>query len=168
MVGLSDTGEGAAISFSSTSRKGAAFWQTFRLFLPLLFRLQRQQYSATSRFDSRPGHSDFQLTHSSSNTVAPWSNEPLTEMSARNLPSGEGQPAPKADSLAFICLESVGASTSQNPMGLHRLLQGQFLYLFLHVFPVCLPPLSTRRCSVLYRDKGVSLSIRQRYLCLLC
>jgi hypothetical protein len=41
---------------------------------------------------------------------------------------GKGRPARKPDNLTAICetycLENVGASTSQNPMSLHGLLQG--------------------------------------------
>jgi hypothetical protein len=59
--------------------------------------------------------------------MARGSTQPLTEMSARNLPGGNGRPARKADNLTAICeptvWESVGASTSHNPMGLHGLLQ---------------------------------------------
>jgi hypothetical protein len=59
--------------------------------------------------------------------MALGSNEPLTEMSTRNLPGGKGRPARKADNFAISradCLENVGASMSPNPMDLHSLLQG--------------------------------------------
>jgi hypothetical protein len=35
--------------------------------------------------------------------VALGSTQPLTEMSARNLPGGKGRPARKADNLTAIC-----------------------------------------------------------------
>jgi hypothetical protein len=55
--------------------------------------------------------------------MALGSTQPLTEMSTRNLPVNKGLPVRKSDNLTAIC-EDVGASTSQNPMGLHDLLQG--------------------------------------------
>jgi hypothetical protein len=65
--------------------------------------------------------------------MALGSTQPLTEMSTRNIPGGKGRLARGADNLTAICepicLESVGASTSHNPMGLHDLLQG-YLYLY--------------------------------------
>jgi hypothetical protein len=36
----------------------------------------------------------------------PW-DQPLTEMSARNLPGGKGRPARKADNLTDICEPTV-------------------------------------------------------------
>jgi hypothetical protein len=54
--------------------------------------------------------------------------KPLIEMSTRIFLVGYGRPASKADNLTAICepfLETVGTSTSHNPMGLHDLLQGQ-------------------------------------------
>jgi hypothetical protein len=57
-----------------------------------------------------------------------WSSQPLTEMSTRNLPGDERWLVCKADNLTAICqltcLENVGASMSDNCMGLHGLLQG--------------------------------------------
>jgi hypothetical protein len=50
------------------------------------------------------------------------STQPLTKMSARNLPGDKGRPDHKADNLIAIYLENVGASTSDNPMALHGLL----------------------------------------------
>jgi hypothetical protein len=35
--------------------------------------------------------------------AALWSSQPLTEMSTRNIPGGEGRPARKADNLTAIC-----------------------------------------------------------------
>jgi hypothetical protein len=35
--------------------------------------------------------------------MALWSTQPLTEMSTRNIPGGEGRPARKADNLTAIC-----------------------------------------------------------------
>jgi hypothetical protein len=64
----------------------------------------------------------------SSHTMFLGSNQPLTEMSTRNLPQGKGRLALKAGNLTAICqadcLENVGASTSHNPMDLHGLLEG--------------------------------------------
>jgi hypothetical protein len=65
--------------------------------------------------------------------MALGSTQPLPEMITRNLTGGKGRPARKANNLTAICEPTVqkneGSSTSQNPMGLHVLLQGQF-YLF--------------------------------------
>jgi hypothetical protein len=62
-----------------------------------------------------------------SRTMALGSTRPLTELSTRNFPGGEGRPAPKGlqphCNLWADCLENVGASTSHNHMGLHGLLQ---------------------------------------------
>jgi hypothetical protein len=56
------------------------------------------------------------------------SAQPLTEMSARNLPGDKGRSAHKADNLTAICdpifVEIVGTFTSHNPMAVHGLLQG--------------------------------------------
>jgi hypothetical protein len=64
--------------------------------------------------------------------MALGSTQPLTEMSTRNIPGGEGRPARKVDNLTAICesivYKNVGASTSHSPMGLHDPLQG-YLYL---------------------------------------
>jgi hypothetical protein len=59
--------------------------------------------------------------------MALGSTKPLTEMSTRNLPGGNGRPARKAHNLTAIrelSRENVRASMSHNPMGLHGLLQG--------------------------------------------
>jgi hypothetical protein len=58
--------------------------------------------------------------------MALGSSQPLTEKSTKNLPGGEGRPARKTDNITVICKPA--ASTSQNPMGLHGLLQAE-LYL---------------------------------------
>jgi hypothetical protein len=50
-------------------------------------------------------------------------SQPLTEMSTRHLPGGKGRPARKANKLISICELIMGASTSQNPMGVHGPLQ---------------------------------------------
>jgi hypothetical protein len=65
-----------------------------------------------------------------SRTMALGSTQPPTEMSTMNLPGG----VKLADRLVGLttsppsvsanCLESVGASMSYNPMGLHGMLQG--------------------------------------------
>jgi hypothetical protein len=44
----------------------------------------------------------FNLPNHSSRTMALWSTQPLTEMSTRNCPGGEGLPARKTD-LTAIC-----------------------------------------------------------------
>jgi hypothetical protein len=51
------------------------------------------------------------------------STQPITEMSTRNLPGGNGRPARKAINL-ITCLENVEASMFHKLMGLHDLLQG--------------------------------------------
>jgi hypothetical protein len=43
------------------------------------------------------------LPNLSSRTVALGSTQPVTEMSTRNLPGGEGRPARRADNLTAIC-----------------------------------------------------------------
>jgi hypothetical protein len=35
--------------------------------------------------------------------MALWSTQPLTEMSTRNFPGGEGQAARKTDNLTHVC-----------------------------------------------------------------
>jgi hypothetical protein len=35
--------------------------------------------------------------------MAQGSTQPLTEMSTRNLPGGNGRPARKADNVTFVC-----------------------------------------------------------------
>jgi hypothetical protein len=45
----------------------------------------------------------FNLPNPFSRTMAMESTQPLTEMSARNLLGGKGQPARKADKLNAIC-----------------------------------------------------------------
>jgi hypothetical protein len=45
----------------------------------------------------------FNLLNSSSRALALRSTQPLTEMSTRNLPGGEGRSARKADNLTAIC-----------------------------------------------------------------
>jgi hypothetical protein len=44
----------------------------------------------------------FKLPNSSSRTMALGSTQPVTEMSARNLPGGRKRPARRADNLATI------------------------------------------------------------------
>jgi hypothetical protein len=61
------------------------------------------------------------LNHSSCN-MALGSTYPLREISTRNLLGGKGRLAPHRH-LWTNCLESVGASTSHKPMGLHGLLR---------------------------------------------
>jgi hypothetical protein len=56
---------------------------------------------AGSIFDEVTGF--FNWPNPSSRTVALRSTQPLTEMSARNLPGGKGRPARKADNLTVIC-----------------------------------------------------------------
>jgi hypothetical protein len=47
------------------------------------------------------------LPSPSSRTMALGSNQPLTEMSTRNLPGGKEQQARKAENLTFICEPTV-------------------------------------------------------------
>jgi hypothetical protein len=66
------------------------------------------------------------LPNPSSRIIALGSTQPLTKMSTRSLPGGNGQSARKADLIAICepdCLENVGTSTSHNLMDLHGLLQ---------------------------------------------
>jgi hypothetical protein len=54
--------------------------------------------------DQIPDEVDFSnLPNPSSRTMALGSTQPLTEMSTRNIPGGEGRPARKADKLTAIC-----------------------------------------------------------------
>jgi hypothetical protein len=72
--------------------------------------------------------------------MALGSTQPLTEMSTTNLPGVKGLPVRKADNLTaiceYVCIESVGASTSHNPTDLHGLLQGQLSLLYFISFTV--------------------------------
>jgi hypothetical protein len=54
------------------------------------------------------------------------STQPLTEMSTRNHPGGEGRPARKADNVPAICETIVRkyGSLDASTQGLHDLLQG--------------------------------------------
>jgi hypothetical protein len=45
----------------------------------------------------------FNWPNPSSRTMALESTQPLTQMSTRNLPGGEGRPARKADNFTAIC-----------------------------------------------------------------
>jgi hypothetical protein len=55
-------------------------------------------------FEFRRGHWIFsRLPNFSSRTMVLGSAHPLTEMSTRNIPGGEGRPARKADDLTAIC-----------------------------------------------------------------
>jgi hypothetical protein len=45
----------------------------------------------------------FNLPNPSSRTMALGSTQPLTEMSTRNLPGGNGRPEQKADNLTATC-----------------------------------------------------------------
>jgi hypothetical protein len=49
----------------------------------------------------------FKLPNSSICIMALGSTQPLTEMSTRNLPGGQKQPACRADNLAAICEPNV-------------------------------------------------------------
>jgi hypothetical protein len=75
----------------------------------------------------------FNLPNYSSRTMALVSTQPLTEMSARNLPGGlKGGRRVRLTilppSVSRLSRENVGASTSHIPMGLYTLLQ-RWLYL---------------------------------------
>jgi hypothetical protein len=63
--------------------------------------------------------------------MALGSTQPLTEMSIRNIPRGEGRPAHKADNLTAIwepIVYKMWEPRRLSPMGLHDPLQG-YLYL---------------------------------------
>jgi hypothetical protein len=71
----------------------------------------------------------FNLPNPSSRTMALGSTQPLTEISTRNLPAGvKGRQRIGLTTLPLsmrrLSRKNVGASISQNPMGLHELLQG--------------------------------------------
>jgi hypothetical protein len=68
------------------------------------------------------------LPNPSGRTMALWSTQPLTEMSTRNLPGGEGvngglrvRLTTLPPSVSRLSRENLGASTSHNPMSLHGL-----------------------------------------------
>jgi hypothetical protein len=79
----------------------------------------------------------FNLPNPSSCNIALLSNQPLTEMSTRNLPGGKGRQARRALNLTAVCeadcLEDGGASIPHTPMGLHGLLQVH-LYIYIVLF----------------------------------
>jgi hypothetical protein len=70
----------------------------------------------------------FNWPNPSSRTMTLVLTQPLIEISTKNLPGGKRRPARKADplppSVSRLSRETVGASTSHNPMVLHGLLQG--------------------------------------------
>jgi hypothetical protein len=70
----------------------------------------------------------FNLPNPSNRTMALGLTQSVTEMSIRYISGSKGRAAHKADNLTAICeptvKENVGASTSQNPVGLHGLLRG--------------------------------------------
>jgi hypothetical protein len=72
----------------------------------------------------------FNLPNPSSGTMSLGSTKYLTDMSIRNLPGGGVKGGRRVrlttlpPSVSRLSTESVGASTSHNPMGLHDLLQG--------------------------------------------
>jgi hypothetical protein len=49
----------------------------------------------------------FNLPNPSSRTMVPWLNQPLTEMTTRNLPGGKGRPVREADNITAICEPNV-------------------------------------------------------------
>jgi hypothetical protein len=71
----------------------------------------------------------FKWPNHSRRTMALGSTQLLTEMSTRNLADGSGGPwrvilTVLPPSVCRLSRENVGASKSQNPMGLHGLLHG--------------------------------------------
>jgi hypothetical protein len=65
----------------------------------------------------------------SSRIIALGSTQPLTKMSARNLPGGKKRPALGLTTLppsVSRMSENVGASTAHNPKGLHGLYRDNF------------------------------------------
>jgi hypothetical protein len=85
----------------------------------------------------------FSLPNPSSRTVALGSTQPLTEIITRKLLGSKERPALEADNLTAICLENVGASKSQNCMGLHGLLRGIAYPTFLPLLPsICVEKLT--------------------------
>jgi hypothetical protein len=89
----------------------------------------------------------FNLPNPSSRTMALGSTQPLTEMSTRNLPGGNGRPA---DNLTAICepivYKNVGTSTSHSPTGLHGPLQG---YLYFNLYMETLKTIDEQRKAIL-------------------
>jgi hypothetical protein len=73
------------------------------------------------------------------------STQPLREISTRNLPEAKGGRCVRLTTLSPSvgdCAESVGASTSHNPMDLDGLLRGQLYLLFaLPCYLFCIRPL---------------------------
>jgi hypothetical protein len=72
----------------------------------------------------------FNLSNPSSCTMALGSNQPLIEMSTRNLPGGKNGRRLGLTTLPLSMSrmsENVGASTSRNPKGLHSLYRDNLL-----------------------------------------
>jgi hypothetical protein len=65
--------------------------------------------------------------------MALGSTQPLTEMSARNLPGDKGRPDRKADNLTAICELSrkMWEPRGLTPIGLHGQLQGEISFNFI-------------------------------------
>jgi hypothetical protein len=79
------------------------------------------------KFDSRLGHWVFNWPNASSSTMVLGSTQPPTEMSTANLHAGKGQPEGKTEASppSMSRLYKIGeASTCNNPVGLHGMLQG--------------------------------------------
>jgi hypothetical protein len=69
--------------------------------------------------------------------MALTSTQPLTEMSARNLPGGKGRPERRADNLTAICEPTVqtkyGSLDVSQPNGLSRPVTGiVYIYIYSH------------------------------------
>jgi hypothetical protein len=64
--------------------------------------------------------------------MALGSTQSLTEMSTRNLHGGKRRSVRKAGNLTALsrCQENLGASMSDNPVGLHGLLPGELYFLY--------------------------------------
>jgi hypothetical protein len=97
--------------------------------------------------------------------MALGSTQPLTEMSTRNIPGGEGRPARKAHNITAICVpiiyKNVGASTSHSPMGLHGPLP-RYPYLSLSLY------LIHNLAKVFYQNKNIYLRKTFMSIFLLC
>jgi hypothetical protein len=74
----------------------------------MILHFEALRYKPQGRgFDSQWDHWIFNLPNLSSRTMVLGSTQPLTEMSMRNVPEGEGRTARKADDITAICERTV-------------------------------------------------------------